>query len=1574
MADQAGAHFVAPAAVQPLAAEQIQQVLQAVQAAGIGAAPAAPLIKPIAPSSFSGNMREDVDQWVYQANIWLTAGRVASEMEKMVLITGLFRGAALTWWRTRSSQADAPATWLLLAAELVTQFQPINAVESARDRLANCRQVGSVAAYAAAFRSTVLSIQDMADGDKKHRFIAGLKPRTQQEVKLRDPPSFDEAVKAAVRFDSILRPASSKWQQDKYSSADVVPMELGTVAAVNNVQPGRRSGHPNGQRGLSRGPKLNPTQRQQLRKGGHGKIGRCDAGLLIDSGATYNFISADFIAKNRQRTKRVDGPTVQLADGTTYTCATILPAAEVKIGPYRGKAHFYVLPLSSNDAILGASWLAETNPAIDWATRTVTIRQHGHEIRLQPDDHAVPTSASLKPLTAKQANKQLRKGGIPILAYVREAEDEAGGVRIAGLEHAEVSEQCTQNDDDGSLAASQAAGRNAKAASGDPSSTAAAADGGPSTASAEARADQVRIDQFVADLRASFADVMPDDLPSGLPPEREVDHRIELEPGAKPPAPKYYRLSYEETAEAKRQIEDGLRKGFIQPSKSPFGAPILFVKKKDNSMRMCIDYRALNKVTIKNKAPLPRMDELFDQTHGAQYYSKLDLRSGYYQIRIAKEDVPKTAFRTKDGHYEYLVMPFGLTNAPATFQTLMNTVLREHLDQYVVVYLDDILIYSKSLEEHQRHVSSVLQTLRENHLFVKESKCEWCKREISFLGHVLGPNGVSMEDSKVTAILQWPACKDASEVLSFLGLAGYYRQYIAGFARISAPLSDLLKKDQPFSWGQEQQSAFDELKAAVTSAPVLALPDPAKPFILTADASNRAIGAELSQEQPDGRVRPIAFFSRKLSKAEQNYPTHERELLALIAAMKNWRHYLKGNVRNQAYTDHRTLQHFASQPNLSQRQARWMETLQEYHLYLDYLPGKQNVVADALSRRPDLLAAITTVSTLGNFLGELKPAYGQDAESKEILEALQRGNTRIPYSLQDGVIVHQHAKLGQRLYIPPAADSLRRQLLEEYHDTRLAGHLGMDKTLGCLERNYWWPTLRADVREYVGTCPCCQANKGTNTKPIGVLHPLPIPTRKWEMVTTDLITQLPKAPSGKDAIAVFVDKLTKMVHLAATTTTVTAPEFARLYFDNVVRLHGVQRSIVSDRDPRFTSKFWEALHKLQGTSLSRSTAYHPQTDGQTERANRTLEEMLRAYVDTEARNWDDHLAAAEFAINNAPHASSGQSPFYLNFGQHPLLPATMDLAVLGQKQNQAGIIFASQTEADLQRAKELLQQAQQRQQYYADQQRKQHTFSVGDKVWLSTENLRIPGHSKLDAKWTGPFPVTEVVSPTALRLELPDTMKIHDVINASRLKLWHGSDRYGDREYARPPPLEDTTDIFLVERILDKRTTTGKGRRTEYLVQWQGYPIYDATWEPISNLLGTEPVTVNPDMADLPPFEDEVADALNPAGQPQPAAAPPSGPAEVYHSLTQWGTQLATDLGQALAVQLAAANTAAVQAAEAQLQEVQQQLTVAEDDLEALEEDYQHSQRRRRELQADMDHMERELHSSQPAAATAPDQ
>jgi len=441
-----------------------------------------------------------------------------------------------------------------------------------------------------------------------------------------------------------------------------------------------------------------------------------------------------------------------------------------------------------------------------------------------------------------------------------------------------------------------------------------------------------------------FLDVFPEELP-GLPPEREVEVSIDTFPRVSPIAQQPYRMAPAELNELKTQLQELLDKGFIRPSNSPWGAPILFVRRKDGTHRLFIDYRQLNKITMKNKYLLPRIDDLFYQFKGARAFSKIDLRSGYYQMKIKEADVAKTAFRTRYGHYEFLVLPFGLTNAPTLFMDLMNRVFQPYLDKFVVVFIDDILVYSNSFEEHEEHLRQTLQTLRDHQLYAKLSKCEiWLKR-VTFLGHVISTEGVFVDPQKVEAVLKWERPTLITEIRSFLGLAGYYRIFIEGFSLIATPLTQLTRKNKKWVWSEECEKSFQELKRRLTTAPMLTLPSGTEGFVVYSDASGKGLGCVLKQH---GKV--IAYASRQLKTHEVNYLVHDLELAAVVFALRIWRHYLYGS-QTQIFTDHKSLKYLMSQKELNMQQKRWIELIKDYDCTIKYHPGKANVVADALSRK-----------------------------------------------------------------------------------------------------------------------------------------------------------------------------------------------------------------------------------------------------------------------------------------------------------------------------------------------------------------------------------------------------------------------------------------------------------------------------------------------------------------------------------------------------------------------------------------------------------------------------------------------
>lgn len=575
-------------------------------------------------------------------------------------------------------------------------------------------------------------------------------------------------------------------------------------------------------------------------------------------------------------------------------------------------------------------WLAHNDPAIGWANRSITVLKGGVQRTIKPIECLGGDAPRLAALTTKGLRRALRCHDVEELFLVRLEEADASGAPKQPKEHPAVA-------------------------------------------------------KLLRDYAAVFGE-----LPHASEfPDRGIVHRIELKPGARPPvAPPLRHQSAKDSAFMKEHVEAAVACGQLTPSSSPFGSLALIVKKKDGTPRVVIDYRALNELTVKDKYPLPLMDELFDRVHGAKFFTKLDLRSGFHQIRLALEDREKTAFRTRFGSYEYTVLPMGLCNAPGTFMRLMNDTFRDLLDKCVLVFLDDILIFSRTEEEHVAAVKEVLERLRKNKLYAKLSKCEFFRQDVEFLGHRIGTAGLSVSQDKVQAVRDWPQPRHVKDLQSFLGLAGFYRRFVEHYSNLALPLTELTRKDAPFVWGTRQQAAFDSLKAALCSAPVLLIPDPAKPFTLNCDACNYAVGATLQQDHGRG-LQPVAYRSRKLTPAEINYDTREKEFLALVDACSHWRHYLHSELPFTLLSDHDSLKYHKKMPHLSGRLARWLEKMAEFDYMIAHIPGVKNVVADALSRRAD---------------------YARDADANDRLAAAELDEHRM------------RAKAAAELTLPPAPD------------------------------------------------------------------------------------------------------------------------------------------------------------------------------------------------------------------------------------------------------------------------------------------------------------------------------------------------------------------------------------------------------------------------------------------------------------------------------------------------------------------------------------------------------------------------
>ncbi|KAL5759632.1 hypothetical protein ACOSQ2_018470 [Xanthoceras sorbifolium] len=920
-------------------------------------------------------------------------------------------------------------------------------------------------------------------------------------------------------------------------------------------------------------------------------------------------------------------------------------------------------------------------------------------------------------------------------------------------------------------------------------------------------------------LLEEYAEVFSE--PKSLPPHRKQDHKIPLIDGYSPVNVRNYRHPYVQKNEIERIVREMLDSGIIRHSNSPFSSPILLVKKKDGTWRFCLDYRELNKITVKDKFPIPLIDELLDELNGARVFTKLDLRAGYHQIRVAEADIHKTAFRTHQGHYEFKVMPFGLTNAPASFQSLMNEIFRPYLRKMILVFFDDILVYSHNILEHQEHLRITFSILRENQLFVKKSKCSFGCHELEYLSHIISEKGVAADNKKIQGMVDWPTPKSIKALRGFLGLTGYYRKFVRGYGIISKPLTNLLRKGG-FIWNEEAEMAFQNLKVAMTTTSVLALPDFQQPFVLETDACDIGIGAVLMQQD-----RPIAYISKSLPDRKKGLSTYEKELLAIVYAVQKWRAYLHGN-RFTIKTDHHSLKYFLEQKITTLMQQKWLTKLLGYDYVISYKKGKENVVADGLSRAfqeeedPSYLALTATKPA---WVQEVVESYYQDPKATALIPELLIGSqTNQEFTLKEGILRKEGV-----IYVG-SYGNLRQKLIEEAHSSAMGGHSGIQGTMKRLQLYFCWDSMLKEVSARVLECTVCQENKSLHSKPAGLLQPLPIPNTPWLDIAMDFIEGLPRS-AGKDTILVVIDRLTKYAHFLALTHPYTAPQVAQLFLDNIQKLHGIPTTIVSDRDKIFTSQFWQHLFKAMGTQLCLSTAYHPQTNGQSERLNQCLENYLRCMTSSKPSHWANWLPLAEWWYNTNYHTALKMTPFEALYGFRPPIYSGSPRDYSDPESR----AFVKDRDKIQHTLKESLIQAQSRMKTYADRKRTEREFNTGDHVYLKLQPYRqttlvVRRNLKLVPRYFGPYQITERVGKVAYRLLLPPGSQIHPVFHVSQLKAKIGS------RFTSNPQLPHTgpngqilaQPVAVLERKMVKKHNKAV---VQYLIQWSTTSPEDATWE-----------------------------------------------------------------------------------------------------------------------------------------------
>lgn len=834
--------------------------------------------------------------------------------------------------------------------------------------------------------------------------------------------------------------------------------------------------------------------------------------------------------------------------------------------------------------------------------------------------------------------------------------------------------------------------------------------------------------QSIIELCTAYNDVfhLPGDH---LTYTNTIRHEIKLLPEAEGRVicSRPYRIPHAQKQALQQEIDKMLQDDIIVPSTSEWNFPLLLIPKKADASgkqkwRVVADYRRLNDCCINTVYPIPRIDEILDGLGKAKYFSTLDLAKGYYQVLLDEKDRQKTAFSTPYGHYEYKRMPMGLKTAPSTFQKLMNSVMMGLQGDKLFIYLDDVVIFGSSLEEHNARLAEAFERLRLHNLKLQIDKCEFLRKEVTYLGHVLSADGLKPDPTKVTAVKEYPQPQTTKQLKSFLGLIGYYRRFINNFSRIARPLHELLKKGENFAWGPRHDDAFQTLKEKIINPPILQYPDFSKRFIITTDSSQDGLGAVLSQGEV-GKDLPIAFASRTLNKAEKNYSTIEREMLGIVWAAKYFRPYVFGR-KFTICTDHKPLKWIASVTDPSSRLMKFRLKLEEFDYEIVYKSGKNNQVADALSR----IREIQTEESNNN----------SSSGSEET-------NAEQEISEED-----------------------KSRILREFHDSPLGGHQGITRTYDRIRKYRMWPGMKRDIQEYIRKCESCQKNKVTQHRIKMPLEITKTPEQIFERCDIDIVGPLNQTDQGNRYIITFQDALTKFI-VAEPIEKQDACTIARVLVEKIILKFGIPSVLLSDQGSNFMSDTLKRVCKLLKIEQIHTTAYHPQSNGALERSHRNLTEFLRHYINKEQSNWDVWVPYAVFVYNTTPHTATNHTPHELFFGRICNIPGIL-------QKNPAGITynyddFVLELKDKMQRmhqsAREFSNRCKLKSKEYYDRTQNPKQFKAGDKVLLYDESVRRGRSRKLGSLWRGPFMVVRTRGPNVvIRLKKDKYLTVH----ANRLK------------------------------------------------------------------------------------------------------------------------------------------------------------------------------------------------------------
>lgn len=864
-----------------------------------------------------------------------------------------------------------------------------------------------------------------------------------------------------------------------------------------------------------------------------------------------------------------------------------------------------------------------------------------------------------------------------------------------------------------------------------------------------------------------------------------TQHEIDAQ-GAAPIKSKPYKVSQKEREIINEQIEEMLQHNIIRPSKSAWSSPIVLVKKRDGKIRFCVDYRKLNAVTKKRTYPMPNIDDLMTYLGNTKYFSTLDLYSGYWQVGIEEKSKEYTAFAAQgQGLYEFNVLPFGLSNGPSTFQDLADRIFEGMKWSEVLVYLDDIIVFSSNFEEHMERLEKVFQRLRQAGLTLKPSKCNFMEERVKILGYVVESKGISPDKDKIDAIQKLPKPKNVKQLQSFLGMCNFYRKFIENYSKIARPLYEATSKSTSFTWGAKQDEAFNTLKKKMIETPVLIHFNPNEECELRTDACGYGIGSVLLQKY-ENQMHPVAYISRTLTKAEQNYTVSELEALGVIWSLNYLRHLVYGR-HIRIITDHHALCWLKSIKDLTGRLARWSIKLAEFDYTIIHKSGKRHKDADCLSRQP------TTQGTKNDeeeseevptFLMEeadLTKLQKEDKNLDIILRAIQNPDDEQisisirrkskNFAIHNNVLYKKNSQPNGVPYLLVIPKKLIPEILYEHHNGPLSGHLGVNKTYNKIKSRYFWDGQIKDVIKYVKGCADCQARKGaTNFKPGGCLQPIPVAT-PMEKIGIDLLGPFRKTNNGNTMIVVATDYATRWAETKALPNG-TAKEVANFVCQNIITRHGAPKTILSDRGTTFRSELLGDLTKCMGIERSFTTAYHPQCNGLTERLNHTLADMLSMYTNTQQTNWDEYLDHVTFAYNTAKQDTTQYSPFMLLYAREPILPTEANL--MASMNNSEAIKIREKALFVRNQAVENISKKQGAQKTRYDEKHRHIEYQEGDKVKIFTPTRKIGRSTKLLLRWYGPYVIKRKLNEVNYEVQKGLTKKAAtDVVHVSRILPYH---------------------------------------------------------------------------------------------------------------------------------------------------------------------------------------------------------